>query len=380
MPVSKAKSSVQDFLPDRSARRFRLVAFVSTLSIAAVAVPLGDAPAQTTPEPAPRAVKVLAPEALPDRLQRELYGRVVAKETVELSFRVGGELIRFPTTEGERVARGRMLAALDTAPLERAVRRAELLLDQARRVRVRAERLAASSATSRVAAEDAETAEGLAEVGLADARAALDDAVLEAPFDGLVVERLAPSFSNIAPGQPIVRVHDLSETRVRVELPERLVERYADPREIDFRISAGPRLHDVPARIAEYRADTGPVGQSYAVELVLPVSGDAAPLPGASARVSVEIPLTREGRRVPPSAILLGPDRRTRVMRFEPDARNPDLGTVRLQDVTLETADGTELVATNLSPDVEIVAAGVQMLVDGERVRRWEGLLLEASR
>jgi multidrug efflux pump subunit AcrA (membrane-fusion protein) len=79
--------------------------------------------------------------------------------------------------------------------------------------------LAESASGATIRTEDAETTRDLAEIALRAARAALADATLTAPFDALVAARLIPPQSIVEPGQPLIRLHDMSEVRVEIDLP-----------------------------------------------------------------------------------------------------------------------------------------------------------------
>ena len=327
-----------------------------------------------------RSVKLLDDSSGPRRLERHFFGQIVARETVDLSFEVAGRLIDYPVREGALLDQSSIVAGLDTQPLERALRRAELNLAQADRTRQRSQSLAADNATSQADADDASTAFDLAEVELADAREALDDATLRAPFDALVAARLTERFTNVTPGQPIVRLHDMSEVRVRVDVPEQLVQRYADPTAIEFVASSGNRFQDVPLELVEYQTQTGAIGQSYTVELLLPELDDMPLLPGASVTVTASVDAPTESRRLPASAVLIGAERDSAVMVFEPEDDTGDVGVLRRRTVSVESTSGQELVTRDLPPELTIVAAGVHLLEDGERVRRYRGVNGEDDR
>lgn len=102
-------------------------------------------------------VKLLSPEDAASGIVRHLFGRIAARETVDLSFEVGGRLVMLPVVEGETIPQGTVVAGLETGTFERAVTRERLALAQADRERNRARQLAASNAASTVRAEDAET-------------------------------------------------------------------------------------------------------------------------------------------------------------------------------------------------------------------------------
>ncbi len=327
-------------------------------------------------DPAPlRSVRLLEPsEARPPA--RTFFGRVVPRETAALSFEVGGRLIELAAREGARVAAGTVIARLDPDPFERAVERAELALAQARREAARVAALAERNVAADVVAEDAATARDLAAVALRDARAALEDAELVAPFDGLVAERLAAGFTNVEPGQPILALHDLSEVRVEIEVPERVLMRAGDVDALRFRGTL-PGGGTTPLALAEFEPQTGRVGQSFRMALIVPPGDAGGLIPGASMSVDVLLPLREPARVLPAAAILGRTDRGFEVMVFRPDPDDGEVGTVLPSEISLASPDGVTLTVDGLPDGAEIVAAGAHLLAPGERVRRYDGLAPE---
>ena len=304
---------------------------------------------------------------------RAFFGRIAARETVDLSFEVGGHLIEFPVVEGSRVASGELIARLELGAFERAVEEATLTLAQAERALLRAESLAQSNAGSGVQAENAQTERDLADVRLREAQAALSDATLNAPFDGLVATRVTPNFSNIEAGQPILRLHDMSEVRVEIDVPERLF-RLTDGIVFDGILPA--RAEPVPLEIAEFNAETGQVGQTFRVSLRLPPLEDATLIPGASMTVRARVARPQaDGFVLPATAIQSGADRRARVMIYEETGE--DSGTLREMEVEVQSVSGTELSVAGLSDGMMVVAVGGHMLRSGATVRPYRGLTVE---
>ena len=252
------------------------------------------------PLPVP-SVKLIGPEDENDAYVRRFFGRIAARETVDLSFEVGGKSISLPIVEGETIPKGQVVATLDTDSFERAVARAELALSPAGRERERAAQLAASNVASAVRAEDAKTAYELAEVALRDARAALEDATLTTPFDALVVARLAANFSNVEPGRSILRLHDMSQIPVQIDVPERLFQAGIPPQAVDFKGEIAQLPAPVDLELIEYEAQTKTVGQSFLVTLVLPDLYIPTLIPGASMTVTARVDDAYQapGRRVP---------------------------------------------------------------------------------
>lgn len=346
-----------------------LSCFIGSSAIAQDLTPSGD--------PAPlRAVRLIEPGDATARRDRMFFGRVAARETTALSFEVGGRLVELAAREGSKVANGAVIARLDPEPFERAMERAELTLAQAERDAARIATLAERNVAADVAAQDAVTGLNLAKVALRDARAALQDATLPAPFDGLVAERLATEFTNVTPGQPVLALHDLSEVRVEIEMPERVLLRAGGIDQIAFAAQL-PNGTETDLALREFEPQTGRVGQSFRVSLAIPDAAASGLLPGASLTVAARLPASTGAQAIPAAAILGTTDRGFEVMVFHPDAEDTDTGTVAPAEIAVSTPDGVTLTVDGLPEGAAIVAAGAHLLKPGERVRRYDGLVPE---
>ncbi|MEL6585768.1 MAG: efflux RND transporter periplasmic adaptor subunit, partial [Pseudomonadota bacterium] len=231
----------------------------SLIVVLAAFLPLASY-AQSDSEPAPQGqpvfVKTMRVPPPQQNVTRQFFGQVAALDTVDISFEVGGKLTLLEAQEGAFVRRGALLAQLDLSPFQRAVERAELTLAQTERDLARARTLAERNVASTVQAEDAETARDLADVALREARDALEDATITAPFDALVADRLGTAFTNVEPGAPILRLHNLSEIRVEFDLPERLLSTIGDPAEVTFTGQFTGHDGTIPLTFREFRAET----------------------------------------------------------------------------------------------------------------------------
>ncbi|MFQ6553043.1 efflux RND transporter periplasmic adaptor subunit [Aestuariibius insulae] len=325
------------------------------------------------PVPAVKLVDAAPSEA---SAERSFFGRIAARETVDLSFEVGGLLVEFPVVEGETVEEGALLAHLEYGPFERAVEEAELALAQAERDYERASQLAEQNVASQVQADDTRTARDLSRVALRNAREALSDATLEAPFAALVASRLTAQYSNVQAGLPIVRLHDMSEIRVEIDVPERLFQRATGPDSVRFHGLLPQVEGPIPLELVEFDAQTGSVGQTFLVTLRLPELNIPTLIPGATMTVIASTDIDAgAGIPLPATALLPGADRAARVMIYEPEGETG--GTVRAQEVQVTSISGTDLTVSGLPDGAQIVATGGHLLNEGQRVRPYTGLSVE---
>ncbi len=322
-----------------------------------------------------RAVKLEPLTATQSVREREFFGQVVARQTLDLAFQVGGQVNELIGVEGSRLSQGDLIAKLDLEPFELNLRQARLELEQAERFLERQRQLGADT-VSQVTIDDAETAANLARVSLRNAELDLQHATLTAPFDALVARRFVANYTTIEAGTPVVRLHDMSELRIEIEVPEVLF-RSADSG-ADLEISAylpetGARY---PVEIREYQAETSAIGQTYTVTLSLPELNNESIIPGASITVTARLNSGDSKIVLPPEAIVVGPDRQTYVMGFEPEEGQAegDDRTGRAVRIPVEIEadeNGNVVMIDGPEAGTEIVVAGANRVSDGERVRRF---------
>ncbi|WP_417599877.1 efflux RND transporter periplasmic adaptor subunit [Pararhodobacter oceanensis] len=336
-----------------------------TLAIAAL-VASPDASLAQTP-----IVKIEAVGARGGGLSRVFFGHVVARETVDLSFQVGGQIVEFPLEEGADVPTGGLVARLDLVPFQLSLEQAQINSDQAARTLERYRRLE-GGAVSPTTVQDAQTQAELADVGLRNAERALEQATLIAPFDALVASRLVPNYSTIGAGTPVVRLHDMSDIRIEIEVPEtmfRLAGLTPDV-EIFAEFTGDPRRY--PLEIREVNAETAAVGQTYTITLGMDPADELDVWPGSSARVTATMIEPNPTITVPASAVVIGNDGGTSVMVFTPTGALE--GRVTATAVELAASDRGEVeIISGLQIGQEIVTIGASQLRDGEDVRRFTG-------
>ncbi len=334
------------------------------LALAVLATPIA---AQDIPKP----VKLMVVSETTPGFSRQFFGRVAARQTVDLAFQVAGQIVEMPVTEGFVIPKDGLIARLDQEPFELRLDRARLQKDQADRTEARLSRLRGTTA-SQVAVDDAETEAQLAAIALRDAEYELENSTLTAPFDALVSSRAVEAFSTVSAGTPIVRIHDMSELRIEVDVPEILFQRSGQ--NDDLTITAKFPVSDeiYPLEIREFDAESSSVGQTFRIQFGLTPPEGVQILPGSSVTVNAQIQDGRSGIIVPPTAIVADANGDLSAMVFTPVGANE--GTVSRVPVIIEpTQTGDVRVLTGLSDGDEIVVAGGAVLTDGQAVRRFAG-------
>ncbi len=319
-----------------------------------------------------RPVKLTVASLQTHKLTRHFYGQVVAKQSVDLAFQIGGQIVEFPVVEGSEVPKDGLIAKLDTEPFELEYDQAVLQKEQADRNLARLSALRGNT-VSQVAVDDAETQARLSLIAVRNAEYALEHATLSAPFDALIATRNMANFTTISAGTPVVRLHDMSELRIDIDVPELLFQRASENTDVEFVAIFPASDKEYPLMLREYNAEASNIGQTFRITLGMALPDGLQVLPGSSVTVRARAnSVGTIGMPVPTTALVTRPDNSVAVMVFTP--AGAQTGVVTLTPVTVKpTDDGKFIVTSGLEDQSEIVATGVHKLADGQSVRRFSG-------
>jgi len=289
-------------------------------------------------------------------------GTVHPKDERLLSFKVGGLVARVRVEAGDRIRRGQVLAELDATELEAGVRQAREGLAKAERDRDRARALAAAEVAPRVLADDADTAARVARAGAEAAEFNLRRAVLAAPDDGWVEERMAEPGEVVAPGRPVLRISGRGRGFVvRASLPDREVLglRLGQPAEVTLDARPGA---PVPGTVSELARSAWRGTGTYDIEVRLDPERSGELLGGQSAKVEIarrlEVPAA-----IPLCSLVEADGARGAVFVVRE-------GRARRVPVRIAFLQGDQAVLADALPGVGgVVTDGAANLADGVAVR-----------
>lgn len=361
----------------------RHLALPATLMLTAL---LGLTGCDTEPEatePTERPAKMMTLETPEELASRRFSGRTEAADRSMLSFRVPGEIEELHAQVGDEVEQGDVLARLDPRDFRLKVRELENQLDsteatlsETRRNYRRGEELVDSGAISEAEFDRLESqfrqARGqhnATQEALETAQAALDDTVLQAPFDGVINQRLAETYEQVSPDRPVFAIDNIQTIEIEIGIPERLMRFRNRLEQVHVHL---PALDDATreARVDSIGLDVAPDTQAYPVRIALDNS-ERDILPGMTAEVSFHASLAEtawdDSFLVPLSAVVQR-NGDARIWVWNPDSRQVEPRRVDTQ--SLET-DSVRVSGEISSGDI-IVTAGAHHLREGQRVRRME--------
>lgn len=359
----------------------------------------------------PRAVALEAALVRDVRREVDVVGTLAAREEVVVSAEVAGRVARLVHDLGDRVAEGTPLLELDQEKLQYRAEGQRAALEQARarygasgdgalppldkvpavvstaaqmadagQQLDRAKNLSSRNLLSRSDLETAQTrfdtAKAAHDQALASARQLradieaqssslrlaqreLRDAVIRAPFDGYVAERLVSQGQYLQPQAPVMRLVRLQPLKIIAEVPEKFAPWIRTGREMDVRVDAFPG-ESFTGRVVRVAPSVNQRSRAFAIEGEVP-NADGRLKPGTFARVQITTDRVDRAVTIPAAAVQsrYGTNRVFVVENGQLAGKEIVLGD-RLGD-RVEVSKG-------LDAGTPIVAADVEALSDGMKV------------
>ncbi|MDP5032302.1 MAG: efflux RND transporter periplasmic adaptor subunit [Paraglaciecola sp.] len=306
---------------------------------------------------------------------RDFPAIVEASEDAILAFRVAGQLNKLLVLPGAEVKEGDVLASLDPTDYQLALDSAQANFDLASSQFKRSEQLLSQQLVSRAGFDEVKSQLQLTQAALKVAQQNLAYTKLIAPFDGQVAQRFVQNFENITAQQPIVTLQKMQTLDIAIQLPEDFLSH------IDKSTRYQPEVHFEAnksaifrAKLKEYDTEANAATKSFKVVFSMPRPEEFNVLPGMSATVKVELDKVMkskiDGWKIPASAFF-GQNQDKQELSYVWRVNEQD----KLEKVQVTVSGITEsgfTVTSGLRFGDRIVAAGVQMLNEGDTVRVWQ--------
>src|SRR5437867_475899 len=304
-----------------------------------------------------------------------MYGRIAPPPDRDATLvpMVAGLLLAVPVREGQSVRAGEILARVEGAPLDDALRAAEAAERRAdaeaafrKSVAARTRSLLDKGVASRqdaeadeAAAVSADAAQAEASSALATARRRREWAELRAPFDGVVVRMFRRAGESVdgTPATPVIQVAATTGAQVAAEATAETLARLErdQPAEVEMRGSAGGTVKARVLRIA--RAVDTSTGSG---EVRLVFDGAAPPWPlGLGVDVRVAVGHRERATIVPARTLRRGEEGASEVVVA-------DAGKAVVRRVTTGLAEGDRIeIVSGVSPGETVVVDDPVGLSDG---------------
>jgi len=325
-------------------------------------------------------VTAVAAEAIPEI--QEAVGTVRARNSAVISARIAGSVSRVYLREGDRVARGQLLLAIDAAESGAAaagalsgVEEASRALQEARSRKRLAEatfqryrRLFEQQAVTRQEFEERQMEQEVADEGVARSAARLSQArqganaagtvagyaKVSSPISGVVLAKQVEAGQTVFPGTPLMTVEGDEGFRLEVAAPEGLLGKVKPGDQVGISVEGA----SVSGRVSEVVPTVDPVSRTFTVKIEVQAKG----LRSGSYGKALFKTGARQGIAVPAQAVI---ERGALTSVWVVSGQ----GIARLRLVKLGRAEGGRVeILSGLSAGERIVTAGADKVTDGAKV------------
>ncbi len=310
-----------------------------------------------TQAPPRMTVRVVDSIARPVAPEIVISGHTEAVRVVQLKAETGGRVVETPAVEGTLVEAGAPIARLDLR--DRQSRVTEMAAAVAQR---ELEYVAARKLGEKKFQSDTQVAQALAQLEAARAalhRATLDleHVTIEAPFGGVMEQRMVEAGDYVEPGDPVAEVIEQDPFLVVGDAPETMVGRLAVGTPGAALLADG---RTVPGRIRYIASRADPETRTFRVELEVANADGRLPA-GMSARIMVrESELA--AHRLSAATLVLADDGTIGIKAVDPD------GTVRFFTARIVKADTGAVWLADLPERLQVITSGQGFVAAGEKV------------
>lgn len=316
----------------------------------------------------PVAVKVVRAEVV-DYTERDFAGMATADNSVNLAFKISGQVLSVDVSKGDYVKRGALLSRLDPRDVELQMASDKSRFERAKSQYERMQRLRDHEAVSQQEYELALSDYVQAKSTYENSRDLLSQTSLRAPFDGVVERTYVDTYERVQSGQTIVRLVNPMSTTVEFTMPEKSL-----PLLFDSTVRFSVVFDNIPGERFSARLDTYAKTSSDAsgFPVSLKIERDKAEQyrisPGMTCQVMMYMQSSSGQQKalvVPLSAIYAPASGGEYVWRVTSENR------AEMSRVTLGDVYGRDMVSitSGLAAGDEIVSAGVYKLREGDSVK-----------
>lgn len=244
-------------------------------------------------------------------------GKVKSDNTVHLSTKVSGKIVQLSVEEGDYVRDGETLVRIKDDNLQAQKKQVEAGLSEARASLANTEKnyermkaLFEKESATQKELDDITTRYEMAkakvqslEAKLTEIRDMIEYTVLQAPFNGYIVSKMASEGDLAGPGQPLVSVEKESGMKVVVTVPETQISLFNRKDTVSVDVRAAGKMN-LQGTVTTINPSGNPASRQFSVEIGFP---DLSKIKGLKSGMFAEVGLLTSGEQkitVPESAII----------------------------------------------------------------------------
>ncbi len=151
-----------------------------------------------------------------------------------ISAQVSGKIIELPYKEGTKVKKGDLIALIDKSDYKIALERAQADYDYTKSEFERSSRMLETKVATPASHDQKDNDLKMKKAALDNAKLSYERCEILAPFDGIIDKKYAEAGENVAPGEKIAKIINISTVKVNIGIPEKDVNYIKNLNEIKF--------------------------------------------------------------------------------------------------------------------------------------------------
>lgn len=239
-----------------------------------------------TPLPSGTSVRVMTVSDSRSHYEQNYSGTVEEESSASISFQAAGSIQQVYVSDGMHVTKGQKLAELDPVSLRNAYEAALSTLKQAKDAYKRYESLHKKGSLTEIQWTEVQTKLQQASAMEGIARKNLENAVLKAPFDGIIADKKIETGVTVLPGVPVMKIVTIDRVNVKIPVPENEI---ADTRIGQDASIVVPALKNrqFSGKISEKSVTANPISRTYNVKISIE-NPEHALMPGMVCKVDIK--------------------------------------------------------------------------------------------
>ena len=306
-------------------------------------------------------VRVKVADGLTSGVPKEttFSGTVEEDQATSLSFAVPGTVRQVLVSEGQRVAKGQLLAVIDDTSLRSAYASAKAVLTQAEDAYQRMELLHNNHSLPDIQWAEVESKLEQARSMEQIARKNLSDVRLTAPASGVISRKSTEAGQQVTPGIEVLRMIDVARVKMKINIPEHEMAAIRIGNHATATVEAlGSRTYDV--QVSEVGTTANPLTRSYDVKFNVG-NMDGALRPGMLCTVQLVLgdSTAMEGSIAIPACAVMLTERNTHYVWVVAD------GKAHRQDVAIDGYASGGVLVSGVGEGMRIITEGMQKVYEG---------------
>ncbi|WP_353498892.1 efflux RND transporter periplasmic adaptor subunit [Vibrio sp. CB1-14] len=294
---------------------------------------------------------------------RYFTGILEANKTIDMNFRIQGELTDLPIKSGQKVEKGQLLAQLDSSQQLINKKSSEASLKQAKAEYERALSLINKKAISQANLDALESQYISSQAAFEQSVKDVEYTSLLAPFSGVVSHRYIDNFSKVTSSTKILTLQDVEQYKITITVPQSQFVQTQTADAVKLSAEIEGFAQSFPLKVDELSVSQQSSQQLH-VTLVMQPPSERRLFTGTSVKVKAEAFGLSNGM-VLPSHTVLSDGNGHYVFVVHPTTHLLEKRTVRVDGVSEQGINIVE----GLSNGERVVIAGVSQVHDGQQVR-----------